>query len=115
MVIRCRREIQRANPPIPSHAPEARSFKYNDFQPVALANTRSSLVSQKKNQHEKERFNGMKYARPTMPRLKKHGGIPYGIPGLISEKLVEAVGIRDLRHDRKQVMKAVYYPNRGGN
>ena len=50
-----------------------------------------------------------------MPRLKKHGGIPYGIPGLISEKLVEAVGIRDLRHDRKQVMKAVYYPNRGGN
>ncbi len=67
---------------MPSHAPEARSFRYNDFQPIALANTLSALVSQKKNQHEKERFNGMKYVSPTIPRLKYIVVYPMALKGL---------------------------------
>ncbi len=37
---------------------------------IALANIRSPLVSQKKNQHENERFSGMKYVSPIIPKLK---------------------------------------------
>ena len=68
--IRCLLEVHRAIMQIPTHAPDARSLRYRFFQPITLAKTRSALVSQKKNQHEKDRSSGMKYVRPTMARLK---------------------------------------------